>query len=209
MSAPAKKKSNKGALFLLLVLVVAQLVMWNRTGNPLSTILKWWSSDSTTLGEATPPSHLPRISDTSLWTNLKLSGVLPISIPEQGRNNPFVYQIAPDTPQHRDEQRLKNLRILIDGLADYHRQKGIYPAGTNIQLGSTAAVCLTDQGWVDLANCNRPNISILVANLSPDPAGRNFIYNSVGPSYVITFTLENSWGSFAAGEHSLTPLGIE
>ncbi|MBI4433705.1 type II secretion system protein [Candidatus Uhrbacteria bacterium] len=118
--------------------------------------------------------------------------------------------------QAREAKRVSDMKSLQSALEIYSTTNNGYPAsaagGAAISLASGASgdnACLTDAGWVTLANCGTAPLIRLSAYPTPGPAtGASYSYSSCATApcstYSVTFNLEGTFGDFKDGTDSGT-----
>lgn len=106
----------------------------------------------------------------------------------------------------RDAKRLSDIKQVQTALEIYFTENSSYPTAAGATLGSGNFDCLGVAGF-GAANCGSPYMADVPSN--PTPRGANYVYNSAdGTTYSITFSLEGTSGSLAAGAHTASPSGI-
>lgn len=110
----------------------------------------------------------------------------------------------------RDAARIGNVRQIQTALELYFNDQNAYPINTTaVILGGATAKKLCSTGFVALATvCTKTYMGNIQAN--PLPGGANFSYTSpaLGPTYALTFTLEEAVGGYLLGAHTATQDGI-
>jgi len=112
----------------------------------------------------------------------------------------------------RDAKRVGDIRQVQTALELYFNDQNSYPVvASSLVLGSGNAAKLCDTGFVAAATtCTRTYMGIVPAN--PTPNGSAYTYTSTGAgtstAYTVTFTLEDSTGSYSAGIHTASQDGI-
>lgn len=105
----------------------------------------------------------------------------------------------------RDTRRVSDIRQIQTALEMYalNRTDGLYPvtSSANIQ-----GLCLDDTGLVP--TCVGAVFMKKIPS-NPTPSGTNYIYNSDGMNYTLTYWLEGKTGSFPAGAATATPGGMQ
>lgn len=100
----------------------------------------------------------------------------------------------------RDAKRMADMARLSAAFFELYATEGSY--------ASAASGCATE--GTSVATCNLKNFLSDIATFK-DP--KNITYKVVGvpgeASFVISFTLERSYGKFTTGSHVLTPEGIK
>ena len=105
----------------------------------------------------------------------------------------------------RDTQRISDITQIQTALDKYalNRTDGLYPvtSSANIQ-----GLCLDNTGFVPF--CGGIVFMEKIPS-NPTPSGTDYIYNSDGMSYTLTYWLEGKTGSFPAGAATATPGGMQ
>ena len=103
----------------------------------------------------------------------------------------------------RDAKRLSDLKQIQTALELYYTDKGSYPAGDGINLGTTDYACLGTAGFKE-AGCTSP----YMATLPKDPNGASYYKYTVGTNtYTIAGKLEGEIEGLK-GDIKLTPTGM-
>lgn len=120
----------------------------------------------------------------------------------------------PSAPQplpasERDNIRYQNIIKLQEALGRYAADhQGKYPVvPLPLVLGGDNALILSSAGFGPQA---QNTVYLEAVPKNPAPGGVEYLYDSFdGNSYTIIFALEEGANSLAAGEHKLTPTGID
>lgn len=105
----------------------------------------------------------------------------------------------------RDTRRVSDIRQIQTALEMYalNRTDGLYPVKS---LTDIQGLCLDNTGLVPTC------VGVIFMKKipsNPTPGGTNYIYNSDGMSYTLTYQLEGKTGSFPAGAATATPGGMQ
>lgn len=213
-----EKTSSRQRLYaLFMLLVIASVVIWWKVGNPVKAIMSWWLPTRIDAPIVKRTEALSPFEQAISWELFKSYGVLPVQVFEKGRSNPFLMASPPATPKYRDEQRLSDLRLFTNILSKYFISLQHYPVAADIVLGKANAACLNKNGWTTISVCTqsgkepgkeKEGAEIYLLRVPADPGTNEYRYTSNGAKFEISFTLEEPWGDFAPGRHTLTPTGI-
>ncbi len=104
----------------------------------------------------------------------------------------------------RDSKRLSDLKQLQTALELYYTENTAYPAGTNIQLGSTNYICLNKSGWSATISC----AGAYMAKIPVGPSVSEFyLYTGATSTFTVTSVLEDTMGGLT-GTVTLSPAGL-
>lgn len=122
----------------------------------------------------------------------------------------------------RDARRVADMKNLQTALELYYDINNRYPievAAVNLGTTGNQALCSasSDAFVANTAACTTLSGNVYMSLTTPASpgcsggSGVNYIYqiNATGADYTVNFCLENGAGAFAAGEHTLTPAGIQ
>ena len=102
----------------------------------------------------------------------------------------------------RDSKRMSDLKQLQTALELYYNDRGFYPAGAGVQLGSGNYACLNNTGF-NPSGCT----GAFMATIPVDPSNQNYVYDSASSTFTVTAVLEGSVNGLR-GTVRLTPSGI-
>lgn len=111
-----------------------------------------------------------------------------------------VFFLNQERAKTRDAVRMADMARLSAAFFELYATEGSYSSAATgcSAVGAPVSTCSLGRFLPDIATFKDPKGSAYVVAGVPGAA-----------SYVITFSLEKSYGVFAAGPHSLTPAGIE
>lgn len=102
-----------------------------------------------------------------------------------------------------DAKRLSDLKQIQTALELYYTDKGAYPIGSNVTLGTESAACLNLSGWQP-TYC----VSSYMGMVPKDPGNSAYVYFSAdGTSYTINAHLDETVNGLS-GDIGATPSGI-
>ena len=119
----------------------------------------------------------------------------------------------------RDAKRVADIKQIQTALELYFADLNVYPAGTDLTLGTGSGQALSNAGFTATADIGTTvYMGQVPANLTP--GGADYAYYSAKAdgsactsapcaSYVMTFTLEEAVGRLAGGNHTVNPSGIQ
>ena len=108
----------------------------------------------------------------------------------------------------RDTRRVADIKQIQTALEMYaiNRTDGLYPVTSSANI---KGLCLDDSSSVGFVSVCAGSVFMRKVPSNPTPSGTDYIYNSTGTSYTLTYWLENKVGSFNPGAATATPGGIQ
>jgi len=117
----------------------------------------------------------------------------------------------------RDARRISDVKQIQTALELYFLDNNNYPTGTNINLGSSTALCFSDSGFAATCGTQVTYMGLVPLNPAPSDDGAcgdatSYVYTydgaQQGTSYHITYCIGSIIGQLTAGDKIATPAGI-
>lgn len=143
-------------------------------------------------------------------TNDTLSVTPPVnpSTPEAPSTPPPPVTVPSTTPAERDRARYADITSLQSALQLYYADNNKYPLAPQLlPLGSPTVSTLNSGGFGTQVS---GTVYLAKVPQNPQPGAIDYLYQSNdGSTYTIKFQLESGAGGLSAGDHQLTPEGID
>ena len=122
----------------------------------------------------------------------------------------IVISIGDTRSKSFDTKRLTDVFDIQKAMELYASDKGFYPIGDNIELGSANYSCLSEDGYTAFCTPGR-KVYMSIVPVNPPNGGEPYIYtrSADGQAYTLAFAIDTTMGDITAGRHTLTPAGVE
>jgi prepilin-type N-terminal cleavage/methylation domain-containing protein len=123
----------------------------------------------------------------------------------------IVISVSDSRTKSYDTRRLADINDLQKALTLYEADFERFPDGAGIALGQANYQCLSGYGFTAICPADGTRVFMAVVPQNPQQDLQPYIYTAVagGESYTIEFETLTSISDITAGNHILTPEGIQ